>query len=109
MFWTQGKFMPGPACTRDGKCKECGCDENGSHKGTCAWSLMRSGEFWIPKKWFEQTVESTTLPAPGPCLVDLHFTGIRVITKKRREKEWLKARNCPQGCGSICKKLDKNE
>lgn len=51
MFFSVGKLMPLPACTEDGHCKECGAGPNGSHKGTCAWSLMRSGQFWIPQKW----------------------------------------------------------
>ena len=56
MFFTVGKVMPAPACTVDGKCKECGCDEKTNHKSICAWSLMRSGQYWIPKRWFKQKI-----------------------------------------------------
>jgi hypothetical protein len=41
--------MPAPACTPDGRCRECG--EPNGHKGTCAWSLMRSGVVWVPQAW----------------------------------------------------------
>lgn len=50
MTFFVGQPMPPPACTPDGKCKECG-EASGSHKGTCDWSIMRSGQLWIPQPW----------------------------------------------------------
>jgi len=44
-------------------------------------------------------------PAPDPCLVSLRNADGSPLGGRRGEKQWIKARNCPQGCGSQCEKM----
>ena len=65
-WFARAQLMPVPACTEDGYCRECG--EKESHRGTCAWSLMRSGTVWVPQSWPEQVV--LLAPTPEEAEVD---------------------------------------
>ena len=38
------------------------------------------------------------LPKPDPCLVSFYIGN----TRKIRERDWIRARDCEYGCGSEC-------
>lgn len=43
-------------------------------------------------------------PKPDPCIVSLRFRGGFNPRGRKRERIWIRARNCELGCGEKCKK-----